>query len=234
VYGYSSLQGLRYYRTYLRPFDPDIVTIMFGWNDHGILRGMEGREFRNPVLAGVANTASQLATYRSLAGLTTLMLLPSDPAQAKYPPYRPRVTLEDFGYNLEELVRLVSARGAHPLLITEPCGPLSAPYRKGEVAGTWALNGLKDYDTLERLHADYNQEVRAVAKRLGVVLVDAEAEFRALDKSQLFDPYDIVHPNERGHKLIAELIFRRMWSEGWVRTPGPPSTAVNITQGTDR
>jgi len=220
TYGYSSLQGLRYYRTYLTSLDADIVTIMFGWNDHGILRGFEGRELRNPFLHALATGATHLASYRTLAGASALVLMGKDRAQpGRVAGYRPRVELDDFEYNLGELVQSIRAQGKHVLLVTEPYGPNAEPSRTGKVIQTWALNGLKDYETLIEIHARYNDRTRAVARRLGVPLVDADVEFSQRDRGRLFDPYDLVHPNEAGHALIAEMIYRRVVAEGWVREP---------------
>ena len=66
------------------------------------------------------------------------------------------------------------------------------------------------------VHARYNERMREVASRLGVPLADADAEFERRGKTELFSPYDIVHPNEAGHALIAELIDERLAAEGWV------------------
>jgi len=217
VYGYSSLQGLRYYETYLGGLGADIVTAMFGWNDHGVATGIEGREPRTPALRAIAEEARRLATYRSLAGALALLTLPAEPAKPVLPPvYRPRVDLDDFAFNLEALVRTVRARGAHPVLVTEPVGPLTEPYRRNEVMQTWALNTFPDYDSYVAVHARYNERMREVASRLGVPLADADAEFERRGKTELFSPYDIVHPNEAGHALIAELIDERLAAEGWV------------------
>ena len=215
VYGYSTLQGYRYYQTYLGGLGADVVTAMFGWNDHGVLLGAEGAEFRSSPLRDVAGAARRLASYRTLAGVLALLQLPAQPAKPVIPAvYRPRVELDDFAFNLTALVETVRARGARPVLITEPVGPLSEPYRTGEVMQTWALNSLPDYETYVAIHARYNDRMREVARRLGVPLVDADAEFDQRGKADLFSPYDIVHPNHAGHALIAELIDQRLVEQG--------------------
>jgi lysophospholipase L1-like esterase len=221
VYGYSSLQGLRYYRTYLESLNADVVTAMFGWNDHGILQGFEGRELRTPVLGAVANGATHLASYRTMTGLTALALSQIASKQRARPAgYKPRVDLDDFEYNLTELVREVRSRGAQVLLITEPAGPDSELMRTGKAMPTWSLNGLKDYEALIAIHQRYNEAMRRVARLSGAPLVDADAEFERRDKSRLFDPYDLVHPNEAGHALLAELIYARLVRQGWIAIPG--------------
>jgi len=115
VYGYSSLQGLRYYRTYLDGLDPDIVTVMFGWNDHGHQSGSKGHEPRNFLLRAIAQGAAHLATYRSLAGVAALALMPErgKPQVPEIGSYTPRVELDDFAYHLEQIVQIAHERGAH-------------------------------------------------------------------------------------------------------------------------
>src|SRR5207244_1122657 len=100
------------------------------------------------------------------------------------------------------------------------CGPLSEPYRKAEVPPTWVFSGAKSYEELVTRHEEYNDRTRAMAARLGVPLVDVAREFDHRDKTQLFNPYDMVHPNEAGYALIAELVYQRFLKEGWIQ----PST----------
>jgi lysophospholipase L1-like esterase len=218
VYGYSSLQGLRYYRTYLGSLDADIVTVMFGWNDHGHRTGSEGREPRNVVLRAIAQGAAHLATYRTLAGVAALALMrdpePSRPSEIGS--HEPRVSLDDFSFHLEQLVQLARERGAQVLLITQPVGPEPAPGGPQP----WLLWAIPSYDAWDALHDRYNDRVREIGQDLGVPVVDADAEFDRRNKAPLFSPYDLVHPNDAGHALIAELVADRMVREGWLSRPG--------------
>ena len=61
VYGYTTLQGLRYYRVYLTGLDEDLVALMFGWNDHGAMRGSEPGDFRSAWVRDIAYGAYRLA-----------------------------------------------------------------------------------------------------------------------------------------------------------------------------
>lgn len=229
VYGYSSLQGLRYYRTYLTGLDADIVTVMFGWNDHGRLAGWEGREPRHAAFAWLVDEVPHLATYRLLVGVTALLLTRDQAKATPYiPAYQPRVALDDFAYNLEQFARAVQRHGAHVLFITEPCGPLSEPYRKAEVPPTWVFSGATSYEAMVTLHEQYNERTRAVSAQLGVPLVDVAREFDRRDKARLFSPYDLVHPNEAGYALIAELVYRRLAAEDWIPQPAPARLAVPL------
>lgn len=151
--------------------------------------------------------------------MMALGLIGSDQPQPKTQTamtYRPRVSLDDFAYNLEQLIEAAREHGVHVLLVAEPCGPNSDVQRTGKAGQPWAINVLKNYEALVDLHAEYNQRTREVAQRLHVPLVDADREFSRRDKTRLFDPWDMMHPNEAGHRLIAEMLLQRMIDEGWI------------------
>lgn len=226
VYGHNSTQGLRYYRTYLAALQPDIVTVMFGWNDASATFGREGVEFRQPVARAVAHAAESSAVYRTLAGLAAYVSLSaSGGPQWKIPDaYVPRTTLEEFGLNLADLTRDVRDRGGKILFVTEPAGPMSEPYRTKEIPVPWDLYRLKSYESMLARHAEYNAAVRAAGATLGVPVVDADAEFNRRGIDGLFHPYDMIHPNAEGYAVIAQMIFDRLTAEGWV--DAPPAAAV--------
>jgi lysophospholipase L1-like esterase len=208
VYGYATLQGLAYYRVYLTGLDEDLVTIMFGWNDHGVKRGAEAGEFRSAWMRDLAYGAYRLAFFRTAAAWTAVWVTPEGrPNPFPSGGYQPRTSPADFERNLALLVEAVRARGAKAVLLTEPFGPLTEPLRTGAVAQPWVLNLLPDYQTYVGIHRAYNERTRAVAGRLGVPLVDAEAEFERSDKARLFSPFDLVHPNDTGYRLIAEMLL---------------------------
>jgi len=209
VYGYSSLQGVRYYRVYLTGLDEDVVTVMFGWNDHGVRRGAEPDEFHWAWLRDLADDAYGLSVFRTAASWIALGRTPEAPPPAIFlaGDYQPRASREDFEFHLELLVQAVRARGAKVVLLTEPFGPLTEPFQKATIAQPWVLNKLPDYPTYIAIHRRYNESTRAVATRLGVPLVDVEREFERYDTTQLFSPFDLVHPNDRGYRLIAEMLF---------------------------
>src|SRR5215467_3718595 len=186
VYGYSSLQGFRYYRVYLTGLDEDVVTVMFGWNDHGVRRGAEPDEFHSAWLRDLADDAYRLSVFRTAASWIALGRTAEAPPPAIFlaGDYQPRASREDFEFHLELLVQAVRARGAKVVLLTEPFGPLTEPFQKATIAQPWVLNKLPDYPTYIAIHRRYNESTRAVATRLGVPLVDVEREFERYDTTQ--------------------------------------------------
>lgn len=58
----------------------------------------------------------------------------------------------------------------------------------------------------------YNEVMEQVAKELSVELVDVAAAFRNTTGEYLFlDPgHDPIHPNARGHEIMAEMLFETL------------------------
>jgi len=78
------------------------------------------------------------------------------------------------------------------------------------------LGGIRSFEELGRMHAAYNYAMQAVARDLEVPIVDLAAVFRAHAGEHLFEDNDVIHPNQRGHALIAEAMYTRLVDEGLV------------------
>ncbi len=119
--------------------------------------------------------------------------------------YRPRVPLAEFAESLAGLVKTVRSAGMDAMLVTPP--PLHA-----ERYFAWISRGLNadaihtylgDISHIYRWQERYATAVRDVAMRTGSRLLDLRDAF--LDVRTLGDYYclDGIHPNARGHKLLA-------------------------------
>jgi len=124
----------------------------------------------------------------------------------KDPPARqPRVAIEAYEEHLRTFVRTLRDRGVKVVLMTP------SPFR-------WTP-GLKkrygkppyqpdDPDGLNVLLQTYAATVRQIAEEEGVVLVDVDEAFSAYDRvaGQSVDDLllDGIHPNEAGHRLVAD------------------------------
>lgn len=215
VYGYSSQQGLRWFRLALHEVGADVVTVMYGWNDHSSRVGRETHEPANPVLRRVVYAAFRSALWRTAMGLLAWTAArPERDAWLIPETYQPRVPVEEYASNLAALAAEIRAAGARPLFVTEPHGPYSEPYRTEAVPVPWKLFKLGSYEAMMALHGRYMQAMRDVAARESVPLVDVAAEFARRDVAPLFDPVDLIHPNERGSALVAELVHARLAADG--------------------
>ncbi len=204
VPGYSSLQGLRFYRAELGRLEPDVVLILFAFNDHwAAASGITDEDQLPPpqFILDVQNTLSRLHTYR-LTKKLVLSMVEEDPDSLfdrQSPVYR--VGPEDFHRNLTELCEEIRADGAEPVLLTSPIPSLETYYRPGHRSG------------LHSFHALYNGIIRAVAGEQDAELVDLAREFDQY--TGLFDDplVDAIHFNARGHRLAAEVIHEEVFQE---------------------
>lgn len=119
------------------------------------------------------------------------------------PATEPRVPLATYEANLRALIADVRKAGAKPILMTT--NPIrwtpklkdlygKPPYRPDAVDGF-------EQPMLPR----YNDTVRKLAAELNVPLIDVRA---AYDKAESIDDLllDGMHPNDRGHQLVAEML----------------------------
>jgi lysophospholipase L1-like esterase len=197
VPGYSSEQGKRFFRQELLALKPDIVTIMFAWNDHWAASNYiadKNQEFPPTVVLAIQNQLARLHSYRLLKKALLSRLEPHPDSLWDRDSVVYRVNLTDFAANLVEICRLCVDNNITPILVTSPAPALE---RYGQNYA-WA--------PAVRFHRRYNRQTRETAARLGVALVDAAAE---LDQHWgVYDNVhrDFIHFNAEGHRLIAEML----------------------------
>ena len=119
------------------------------------------------------------------------------------PRTRPQVELTAFAANLEDMLREAKARGIRPICIGSP--PLRwAPTTRELYAGP--PYRPEDAEGFGWIAARYADQMHRVAAAEGVPFIDLEAAIRA--QSDPIDAFllDGLHPNDRGHALIARLV----------------------------
>ncbi len=127
----------------------------------------------------------------------------------------PRVSVDDYRRNLESFVHLTRTAGARPVLLTP--NPLAwTPQER-------RLYGKPPYDPNEAdghnvVLKAYVAAVRDVAAAQNVPLVDVYQAFEKYSREHALRDLllDGAHPNERGHRIIAD----ELWKMGLV---GPPN-----------
>jgi lysophospholipase L1-like esterase len=141
--------------------------------------------------------------------IVTLMFGVNDAAMLSFPDFRPipgpRVALAEYRKNLTEMiarvrsVALVASNQWHPrVMLMTPC-PMGNKYFNKH------LEPYKSHDKNYVLRS-YAQAVREIAAELGVELVDVWTRFLQEGMNELLP--DGVHPNPRGHEVIAGMLFR--------------------------
>jgi lysophospholipase L1-like esterase len=188
--GYSSFQGLRLLDR-IRIWQPDVVVIYVGWNDHW------------PAQGGLTDTLqADLGSGLRIVGLVRAVV-----AQRRAAPIN-RVPIDEFRANLIRIRDTVTSWGAVAVFITAPSG-----YWPGAVP-PWAYDFFSDSYHMDRaavaaipaVHQRYTEVVRAVAGP-PAVLVDAEADFTAgtMPREALFRS-DLIHLRPAGHRRMADLV----------------------------
>jgi lysophospholipase L1-like esterase len=195
--GYTSLQARRFFEKKLSHLEPDIVLIMFAWNDHWAAANQipdKDQQFPPQLIITCQNFLSRFHTYRLLKKflLSAIETNPDSLFDRRGLVYR--VGLEDFRENLLAICRLALQRGATPILLTSPIPSLTTYYPPGVRS------------PMHRYHEKYNQVVRELCESEGIDIINLAVEFDRHD--DLYDdaPRDPIHFNARGHRVAAEFI----------------------------
>ena len=202
VPGYTSHQGLILLKEKILDYDPDIITLSFGWNDMwGAGRGLSDREIKvlSPFVIWLQNNLAKLATYR----LVKYLILEVTEKEGlsgfdvENPTYR--VTLNEYRQNLMEIRKIALENGITPVFLTSPA-PQSSVYL-GEGRRT-------QLERIFMIHEEYNKVIRDLQQENQFLMVPLATFFQ--NQAGFFDPElkDYIHYNERGHAYVAELIAR--------------------------
>lgn len=111
-----------------------------------------------------------------------------------------RVPPDEYRENLQALVTEIRAAGAVPILLTAPRGSILTPLlvKNKQVARI---------EDAYRLHDEYADITRAVARETGAALLDVERMFREEKADALFSD-DGIHQNKDGRRRIAAEIYK--------------------------
>ncbi len=194
VYGYSSFQGLRYFKeTFL--FQPDMVLISFGCND--AMRVTESdKDFDKRT---IRHLKLDTALYKSRIG--QIFLAFSYIAFSKQNSHIvPRVDLQEYKDNLTEIIRLSKENRIKVLLLTRPfIGPSPNEW--------WWKN----------FAPAYNAVTQEIAKSHDVPVIDIYSAFEG-NKDYFVDE---SHFNRSGHRLAARMICEDIMSLLYGSSAGP-------------
>lgn len=124
------------------------------------------------------------------------------------PPARePRISRARYRENLRYFLKELAARDIHAVLMTPNPMRWAAKTRELYDKPPYDRNDPDGFNVLLR---DYAKAVREVAAEAGVPLVDVYAVFQAYDavEGQSMDELllDGMHPNDKGHAMVAELL----------------------------
>jgi len=202
VPGYTTQQGLTWLREQLLDWQPDLVVVYFGWNDHWRSTGLTDRQY---------------ATVLSPAHLRLATLL----SRRREPPPL-RVPLADFRDNLRAMAETLARRGARALFLTAPA------HLVPENVGRLRQDGyLLPGDDAGVLHREYAQAVRELEGVSGARVYDAAELFSAVNDPQILLHRDGIHPTDVGHTVLAAVLGDAIVHDD-LGDPRPPSDPVAL------
>ena len=200
--GYSSFQGRRYFEEDLIRLAPDVVLIMFAWNDHRHARGNRpDSEQRggHPVIVFLQNHLSQLRIYQFMRKTLLPIVEDQESVPLSYLSGIRRVSREEFFDNLKQIIKTARDHAIEPILLVPP------------IASSDNYFGGARTD-LGIIHQIYQKEIVRVSQYNSVPLIDLQPPFDL--RADLFDDAhaDAMHFNERGHQLTAQVVAEHLLS----------------------
>lgn len=181
VPGYTSYQGLKYFKNELLSYQPDVIVVCYGWNDHWQSENKLPDKLQKP------SYHILYQKWKTLGFLThQLLKFKQKHYQCVGPEKFHRVSLADYESNLKEIITI--ARENDILLIL-----MTAPY-------------LKALEEWEVTHQKYNQVVRQVATQEGIPLVDLVNTFKKREDLFIDPKFDKCHYNWKGSEIVAQAL----------------------------
>ena len=218
--GYSSHQGRVLAETYVPSFDPDLVVVYFGWNDHWLARGAVDSQ-KQVVGSPSSNGQSFATTFQGLRILQGVQALAARYSGAKTSELLDsvRVPAAQYRINLEAIEQICGQHGAPVLYLTAPSSFQRFGVKPFLVG--WGL--AADEPSVIAMHTQYNQIVREVSGSKGALLLDLEAEFEPRKDLDQIMMRDGIHFTPDGLSVLAIRIAQ--FIEQALPKFGPPMKA---------
>jgi len=197
--GYSSFQGRRFFFSDVVGMNPDIVLLMFGWNDLWAAAANipdHSQKMPSQTIIDIQNALSNLKLYR----LTKKIILTAieEPLDNKLNRDNPiyRVDEIEFFENLEVVAQYCLKHNIVPIIMTPPIPALDKYYPPGSKS------------MMHQYHEYYNNQSRMMTRNSPIGLVDLALIFN--DYDDLYDDAinDPIHFNSRGHQIAGEAIYK--------------------------
>ena len=200
VPGYSSHQGRIAFAKKLAVLKPDMVLVMFGWNDHWAAgKGITDKEQQMPggLILGLQNFFSKMKLYQLMRKVILSASEKQEFVALGENTGKQRVSLQEYYLNLACIAHTARKNGAHPVFMIPPVAdPVN--YFKGATS------------QLHQIHRAYQEQMRLLARQDNIPLIDLQAEFERYDNLYTDAYGDPTHFNERGHRVTAEAVAREV------------------------
>ena len=196
VPGYSSHQGRKYFEQELLKYKPDIILVMFGWNDQwtaGKNISDAEQEAPNIIIISLQNIFSKLKIYqlfRKIILSTTEkeQVIPLDQVTGKR-----RVSQKEFFLNLRSIVKTAKENSITAILMVPPVASIENYFPEKT-------------SRFHKNHLSYQQQVISAAKYEDILFVDHQLTFDKYDDLFSNPSDDPIHFNSKGHSVFTDAV----------------------------
>lgn len=195
VPGYSTHQGLAWMRRDLAALRPDLVTVLYGWNDIGLRAQPDADAMKTDGWS----VFSRALLARSQALLRLWFALHARGGAAAPARGVPRVDRDGYVANVRAMTEVARAAGAAVVVI----GPVYRDRVEYPPEGDWI--------------AERRAALRAAMEPLGVPYLEVPELTEASwpGNQPLF--LEHIHPNQKGHRLLAERLLAFLFERRLLR-----------------
>ena len=210
VIGYNSSNGLRLFKTRVLDLEPDVITVKFGFNDFSRLNDPE-IHIEDPSNGPAGWIFYNLDNWRIVRlGAHIGQKLNAGTHENK----THQVSPLEFENNLELFIKEARERGIRILFIDTPMSAPKTLTLKAEKFFT-EYTGTGSMEELREIHEEYQAIIKKVTESENVPLLETKDQFNELNQT-VFSRNDLIHPNDKGARLIGELLYEKLIELGWL------------------
>ena len=203
IAGYSSYQGRILAELYGSEFEPDLVIVYYGWNDHWLALGSIDSE---KVLYLQEKPWEKISNiiYKKVRLLQAIkkLIVSVKRIDSNKPIDEVRVPPDQYSKNLLKIIKIFDNKNIPIVLITAP----TSHYRLGVPDYLVEIKAIANKQSIIEMHKMYNQIVREIARNYGVLILDLESEFDENENIQEIFSTDGIHFTSRGLALVAKQV----------------------------
>lgn len=201
VPGYSSHQGRILLEKELLDYDPDLLLVMFGFNDHFAAgKGIPDHKQEAPAdwILDLHNLVSPFKLYQFMRTVVLSLSESEEEVRLDDVGRVRRVPVDQFYQNLRSIAQTARSHDIEVIYLVPPVASLE-DYFAGATSSAF-----------HSMHAVYQKEVRRLGRRDRLPVIDLQESFDSYEN--LYDDAraDPVHFNIRGHEVAARTIARAL------------------------
>ncbi|MEE2685407.1 MAG: SGNH/GDSL hydrolase family protein [Planctomycetota bacterium] len=209
--GYSSHQGRVLSQKYLDRFEPDLVFVYYGWNDHWQAYGSTDAEKAiDPARSGRNSLASRFYNNCHLWQAIQYLVHQVSGSNTNEPIGEVRVPPDTYQNNLEAIGQQCDAAGIPLVLVTAP----SSYATRGIPDYLVERNFVPDKQTAQKRHNDYVELTRQVAREGNHLVLDLARDLADLEKPGEVFMTDGIHFQQAGLVLVTDRVVEFIRHKG--------------------